>query len=64
VNKRIADVWKVSVAVKNLFNYTQDSPLIRPDAPFSEQFDTSYAYGPLQTRRVVLSLTYTLNKKN
>lgn len=62
VNKLFADNWKVSLAVKNLFNYTQDSPLIRPDAPFSEQFDTSYAYGPLQTRRLVLSVTYSLKK--
>jgi outer membrane receptor for ferrienterochelin and colicins len=62
LTKELKD-WKISLAVKNIFNYTQDSPLIRPDAPFSDQFDTSYAYGPLQTRRFVLMVAYTLQKK-
>lgn len=46
------------VGVKNLFNYTQDSPLINPEQPYSDTFDTAYAYGPLQTRRFYISLNY------
>ena len=40
------------IAVKNLINYTQDSPLVHPEDPFGENFDTSYIYGPLQGRNV------------
>ncbi len=45
-------------AVRNIFNYTQPSPLIAPEAPFGDAFDTSYAYGPLQTRRFVIGIRY------
>ncbi|NNE54486.1 MAG: TonB-dependent receptor, partial [Flavobacteriales bacterium] len=48
--------------VKNIFNYTQDSPLIDPLNPFGSNFDTSYAYGPLQTRRFVLGFNWTLGQ--
>ena len=50
----------LGIGVKNLFNYTQDSPLINPQEPYSDTFDTAYAYGPLQTRRVYFSLNYEL----
>jgi outer membrane receptor for ferrienterochelin and colicins len=46
--------------VKNLGNWTQDSPLIAAEAPFSNEFDTSYAWGPLQTSRAYLGLRYNL----
>lgn len=51
------------VAVKNIFNYTQGSPLIDPANPFGDDFDTAYAYGPLQERRYVFGLRYSLAKK-
>ena len=50
----------LGIGVKNLLNYTQDSPLINPSAPFSDTFDTAYAYGPLQTRRFYVSVNYQL----
>lgn len=49
--------------VKNLFNYTQNSPLIDPANPYEDSFDTSYAYGPLQTRRFFLGLRWQLERK-
>lgn len=53
----------IQYGVRNLFNYTQNSPLIRPDAPFSGDFDTAYAYGPLQGRRYLLGMQWELGKR-
>ncbi|MFT5822019.1 MAG: outer membrane receptor for ferrienterochelin and colicins [Crocinitomix sp.] len=51
------------VGVKNIFNYTQESPLIDPQNPFGDSFDTSYAYGPLQVRRFYIGFRYGLGRK-
>jgi outer membrane receptor for ferrienterochelin and colicins len=49
------------VAVKNISGYIQDSPLIDPANPFGNNFDTSYAYGPLIGRRFVVGFKYKIN---
>lgn len=46
--------------VKNLLDYTQDTPLVDWKHPFGDNFDTAYAYGPLQGRRYVIGLRYRL----
>ncbi len=43
-------VLQAYVAVENLFDYTQPAPLIDPENPFGEHFDTSYVYGPIHGR--------------
>lgn len=50
----------MQLGIRNLFNYTQPSPLINPSAPFSDAFDTAYSYGPLQGRRIFLGLQWQL----
>ena len=50
-------------SVKNIFNYTQGSPLIDPQNPFGDSFDTAFAYGPLQVRRFFFGLRYGLKRK-
>lgn len=56
--------WRVSgsselyVSVKNLFDYRQPSPLVDPDNPFGDAFDTAYVYGPMRGRQVMLGLRY------
>jgi outer membrane receptor for ferrienterochelin and colicins len=55
---------EVYTGVKNIFNYTQDSPLIDPSNPYGDAFDTSYAYGPLQVRRFFLGLRWKVDRKN
>jgi outer membrane receptor for ferrienterochelin and colicins len=45
--------------VKNLFNYTQMSPLIDPGNPFGDNFDAAYVYGPLEGRRFLVGLRMT-----
>ena len=64
MNKRFENIgMDVYVGVKNIFNYTQDSPLIDPENPYGDNFDTSYAYGPLQVRRFFLGLRWQLDRK-
>ncbi len=63
-NVQIRKDWgrglQVYVAIKNLLNYTQPSPLIDPANPFGASFDTSYVYAPLQPFRFVLGIRYNL----
>ncbi len=60
LTKELKNKSSVYVAVKNLFNYTQPSPLIDPENPFGDNFDTAYAYGPLQTRRCMIGFRWSL----
>lgn len=67
-NVQITKTFKSSplelyLGVKNLFNYTQPSPLIDPGNPYGDNFDTSYAYGPLQVRRFMLGLRWSIDRK-
>ncbi len=58
---KLNDAWTASFSIRNLCNYTQESPLIAPEAPFSEAFDTNFAYGPLQSRRLIFGLNYLID---
>ena len=55
-NKRFNNQLSSYIAIKNIINYTQESPIIDPGNPFGDDFDTAYAYGPMQGRRFVLEL--------
>lgn len=46
------------LSVKNVFDYTQPSPLIDPANPFGDAFDTAYVYGPMRGRHVMFGLRY------
>ncbi|MCW9041679.1 MAG: TonB-dependent receptor [Flavobacteriales bacterium] len=61
ITKEFKNSLNLYVAVKNVFNYTQPSPLVDPENPFGENFDTAYAYGPLQTRRFMFGLRWSFN---
>ena len=54
---------EIYTGVKNIFNYTQPSPLVDPQNPFGDDFDTAYAFGPLQVRRFFLGLRWSLDRK-
>lgn len=54
---------EIYAGVKNLLNYTQASPLIDPMNPYGENFDTAYAYGPLQVRRYFFGLRWSLERR-
>lgn len=44
------------MGVKNIFNYTQESPLVDWQNPFGDDFDSSDASGSLQSRRFLFEL--------
>jgi outer membrane receptor for ferrienterochelin and colicins len=56
VSKVFSKKMELYAGVKNIFNYTQPSPLIDPQNPYGPNFDTAYAYGPLQGRRYLVGL--------
>ena len=58
LNKRFNGQLSAYFGVKNIFDYTQDSPLIDPENPFGDSFDTAYTYGPMQGRRFILGVRY------
>jgi len=39
--------FEVYISVENIFNYTQDSPLVDSSNPFGPDFDTIYTWGPV-----------------
>lgn len=43
----------VYLGVKNLGDFTQGSPLVAPEDPFGDAFDTNYVWGPLVGRTVM-----------
>lgn len=44
----------------NLFDYTQDSPLVGAETPFSPDFDTIYTWGPVVGRTLALGVRLNL----
>ncbi|QHT67968.1 TonB-dependent receptor [Rhodocytophaga rosea] len=63
-NVQITKEWKKAFqlygGIKNIWNFTQDSPLINWQTPFDPSFDTAYAWGPLQTRRLYLGMRWNI----
>lgn len=49
-------------AVKNLFDFTQGSPLVDFRNPFGDAFDTAYVWGPIQGRRFLLGARFGLSR--
>ncbi|MFP8488713.1 TonB-dependent receptor [Gracilimonas sp. Q87] len=61
ISKKFRQGFDIYGAVKNMFNYTQEDPLIAPERPFSDDFATDHVYGPLQGRRFLLGVRYRIN---
>ena len=59
LTRQLGEEYEIYFGLKNIWNYTQPSPLINPSDPFSDSFDTAYAYGPLQPRRLFVGFRYT-----
>lgn len=57
LTKEVNKNFSFYISVKNLLNYTQSiSPIVDFENPYSDNFDTSYAYGPLQQRRFLVGI--------
>ena len=60
IKKTFSENLSAYFGVKNIFNYTQESPLVDWQNPFGDAFDTSYAYGPLQSIRLLFGFSIKL----
>ncbi|MDG2246624.1 MAG: TonB-dependent receptor [Flavobacteriales bacterium] len=61
ISQRISSSFDIELGIRNILNYTQDTPLVDPANPFSEDFDTSYAYGPMEPRNIRLTIRWSSN---
>jgi outer membrane receptor for ferrienterochelin and colicins len=51
---RVAAGMEIYGALNNLFDFRQGSPLIAPHDPFGDAFDTTYVWGPIRGRQILL----------
>lgn len=49
-------------SIKNLFGYTQGSPVVDASNPFSDDFDLGYVWGPLQGRKFVMGIRLDISR--
>lgn len=49
-------------AVLNVFDFRQGSPLVGAEDPFGDAFDTTYAWGPIEGRRLVVGGRWGLSR--
>ncbi len=63
MTKKFGSTVEVYAGIKNLLNYTQPTPIVDPENPFSDNFDTAYIYGPLETRRLQLGVRLNMEKR-
>lgn len=61
VSKAFNNGIQLYVTGKNIFNYTQPSPLIAPGEPFSDEFATDYVFGPVQGRRIEVGISLAID---
>ena len=61
ISHRLRNNTSLYFGARNLLNYTQESPIINAQNPFDETFDTSYVYGPLRGRRMILGIRMFIN---
>ena len=59
--KSLSSGLSLFAAVNNVFNYTQQNPILSPDQPFGADFATDYVYGPIQGRRAIFGLSLKIN---
>ncbi|MCK9321296.1 MAG: hypothetical protein M0P32_04740, partial [Bacteroidales bacterium] len=52
--------FDVYVGCENITNYTQDTPVIGADRPFSNNFDASVVYAPVMGRLFYAGLRLTI----
>ena len=56
--RRLNNGLQIYGGIKNLSNFLPKSPIFKPEAPFSEQFDPSYNYAPMQGIRGFLGVRW------
>ncbi|MFW6330102.1 MAG: TonB-dependent receptor [Gemmatimonadota bacterium] len=56
------DNVELYAGVKNLFDFTQPSPIVDPGNPFGDHFDTAWVYGPIYGRSLLVGGRYVLGR--
>jgi len=65
INGQVSKFFKhfeIYVGVENLLNFKQENPIIDPQNPFSQNFDTSYIWGPTSGRTFYLGFRLLFDK--
>lgn len=52
--------WELYAGCENIANYTQDTPIISADNPFSTDFNSSVVWGPLSGRKFYIGTRFNL----
>lgn len=60
-SKSFSRQFELFTSMQNIFNYTQNNPIISADQPFSDTFATDYVFGPIQGRRMQFGMRLTFN---
>ena len=60
VGKSFTNGIEIYGGIKNVFNFFPTNPLLEPEDPFGENFDTSYNYAPVQGIKGFLGMRYTV----
>ncbi|MCT4664549.1 MAG: TonB-dependent receptor [Flavobacteriales bacterium] len=53
--------FKFYTGLENIFNYKQKKPILDTKNPFSRDFETAYAWGPIRGREWYLGITYRID---
>lgn len=56
---RVREGFEGYLQLRNLFDYAQPSPLVDPENPFGDAFDTAWVYGPIRGRSVQVGVRVT-----
>lgn len=59
---RLAGGLETWLALNNILDFRQGSPLVAPDRPFSDAFDTSYVWGPIRGRQVLVGARWSVSR--
>ncbi len=54
--------FEAYIGVENIFDFTQANPIIDPQNPFSQYFDTSYIWGPTSGRNFYIGFRLLFDK--
>lgn len=56
--------WNIYAGVENIADFTQPNPIIEPENPFGDNFDSSLIWGPVLGRRVYFGFRFSIDRAN
>lgn len=61
IRKLFKDDFEIYIGMENIFDFTQDDPIVSASTPFASSFDASLIWGPLHGRKVYFGMRHKLN---